>query len=62
MRVLSLLAAVFVVTVDQFVQWKYGPAGIAGLLLLTIGVRARNATCSSLGAVVLALSITGPAL
>ncbi|MFE0106610.1 hypothetical protein [Streptomyces sp. NPDC059009] len=62
MRALSLLAAVFVVTVDQFVQWKYGPAGIAGLLLLTIGVRAHNATCSSLGAVVLALSITGPAL
>ncbi|MEV0256218.1 hypothetical protein ACH4D5_16610 [Streptomyces sp. NPDC018029] len=61
MPAIALLAAVVAVTVEQLVQWKYGPMGIVGLLLLTIGVKARNPTCSSIGAVVLALLVTGPA-
>ncbi|WP_367043412.1 hypothetical protein [Streptomyces sp. Je 1-332] len=62
MAVLALLAAAFAVTVEQFVQWRYGPVGIIGLLLLTIGIKAKSPTCSSIGAVVLALMMTGPAL
>ncbi|MEV0316853.1 hypothetical protein ACIBKX_32540 [Streptomyces sp. NPDC050658] len=62
MTVLALLAAVFAVTFEQFVQWRYGPMGIVGLLLLTVGVKAKSPTCSSIGAVVLALMMTGPAL
>ncbi|MGA4841075.1 hypothetical protein [Streptomyces sp. G45] len=62
MPAIALLAAVFTVTVEQFVQWKYGTLGIVGLVLLTVGVKARNTTCSSLGAFVLALLVTGPAL
>ncbi|MFI7011584.1 hypothetical protein [Streptomyces sp. NPDC050145] len=62
MPFLSLLSAVFVITFEQLVQWHYGPAGIAGLLLLTIGLKARNATCSSIGAVLLAIMVAGPAL
>lgn len=62
MAVLALLAAVSVVTFEQFVQWRYGTVGIIGLLLLTVGIKAKNPTCSSIGAVVLALTMTGPAL
>ncbi|WP_030686668.1 hypothetical protein [Streptomyces sp. NRRL B-1347] len=62
MPAIALLAAVFAVVVEQLVQWKYGTLGIVGLLLLTVGAKARNTTCSSLGALVLALMVTGPAL
>jgi hypothetical protein len=34
--------------------------GLVGLVLLTIGIKARNTMCSSLGVVVLTLLITGP--
>ncbi|MZD04710.1 hypothetical protein GTW43_06370 [Streptomyces sp. SID5785] len=62
MPVLSLLSAVLVITFEQLVQWHYGPAGIAGLLLLSIGVKTRNTTCSSVGAALLAILVAGPAL
>ncbi|WP_282795331.1 hypothetical protein [Streptomyces sp. CC224B] len=62
MPVIALLAAVLAVSAEQLVQWKYGTLGIVGLTLLTVGVKARNATCSSLGAAVLALMVTGPVL
>ncbi|MFF9626400.1 hypothetical protein [Streptomyces griseosporeus] len=62
MPALALLSAVLVVTFEQLVQWKYGPMGIVGLLLLTVGLKAKSPAVSSLGAVVLALLVTGPAL
>ncbi|MFH8937099.1 hypothetical protein [Streptomyces griseosporeus] len=62
MPALALLSAVLVVTFEQLVQWKYGPMGIIGLLLLTVGLKAKSPAVSSLGAVVLALLVTGPAL
>ncbi|MGX1671267.1 hypothetical protein [Streptomyces sp. NPDC055400] len=62
MSVLTFFSAVLVITFEQLVQWRYGPVGIAGLLLLTIGVRTKSPTCSSVGAVLLALMIAGPAL
>jgi hypothetical protein len=62
MPAIALLSALFVVGFDQFVQWQYGPTGIVGLLLLTIGIKAKSPTCSSIGAVVLALLFAGPAL
>ncbi|MGW6397405.1 hypothetical protein OG698_25500 [Streptomyces sp. NBC_01003] len=62
MPVLTFFSAVFVITFEQLVQWRYGPVGITGLLLLTIGVKAKSPTCSSVGAVLLALMIAGPAL
>ncbi|MET9506174.1 hypothetical protein ACFYO5_31300 [Streptomyces sp. NPDC006259] len=58
MPALALLAAVL----EQTVQWRYGTAGTVGLLLLTVGIRARRPTLSSAGAVILALLVTGPAL
>ncbi|MGC0331097.1 hypothetical protein RKD23_004087 [Streptomyces sp. SAI-170] len=62
MPVLTLLTAVLVIGFEQLVEWRYGPTGIVGLLLLTIGIKAKNPTVSSVGAVVLALLVTGPAL
>jgi hypothetical protein len=62
MPALYLLSAIFVVGVEQTVQWKYGASGIVGLLLLTIGVKAKSPAISSVGAVVLALLVAGPAL
>ncbi|MFJ8083355.1 hypothetical protein ACIQ6Y_22455 [Streptomyces sp. NPDC096205] len=62
MPVLALLTAVLVIGFEQLVEWQYGPTGIVGLLLLTIGIKAKNPTVSSVGAVVLALLVTGPAL
>lgn len=62
MPVIALLSAVFVFGFEQFVKWEYGPVGVVGLLLLSIGVKAKNPTCSSIGAVMLALLIAGPAL
>ncbi|APY87573.1 hypothetical protein DCW30_22005 [Streptomyces alfalfae] len=62
MPAIALLAAVAAVAAEQLVQWKYGPMGIAGLLLLTVGLKAKSPACSSVGAGVLALMVTGPAL
>jgi hypothetical protein len=60
--VLALLSAVLVVGIEQTVQWKYGVTGIVGLLLLTVGIKAKSPAVSSVGAVVLALLVSGPAL
>ncbi|RII13867.1 hypothetical protein DSC45_23205 [Streptomyces sp. YIM 130001] len=62
MPVIAFLAAVLVIGFEQLVQWRYGPMGVVGLLLLTIGVKARSATCSSMGAVVLTLLVARPTL
>jgi hypothetical protein len=62
MPVLALVSAVFAVGFEQMVQWKYGTAGIVGLLLLTIGLKAKSPSVSSAGAVVLALLVARPAL
>ncbi len=60
--VLALLSALFVVGFEQIVQWKYGATGLVGLLLLTVGIKAKSPALSSAGAVVLAMLVAGPAL
>ncbi|MEV7284606.1 hypothetical protein AB0O01_08620 [Streptomyces sp. NPDC093252] len=62
MPVLALLSAVFVIGLQQLVQWKYGATGIVGLLLLSIGLKAKSPAITSAGAVLLALLVTGPAM
>jgi hypothetical protein len=62
MPVLALLFAVFTVGLEQTLQSKYGVTGVIGLLLLTIGIKAKSPAISSIGAVVLTLLISGPAL
>ncbi|GAA3139141.1 hypothetical protein [Streptomyces echinatus] len=62
MPVLALLSAVLVVGFEQLVQWRFGAAGIVGLLLLTVGIKAKSPAVSSAGAVLLAVLLAGPAL
>ena len=61
-EVLGNVAAVVVVGIEQTIELKYGTTGIIGLLLLTIGIKAKSPAVSSAGAVVLALLVSGPAL
>ncbi|MFG2794058.1 hypothetical protein [Streptomyces sp. NPDC048419] len=42
MPLLALATAAFVIGLEQLVQWQYGATGIIGLVLLTIGIKARN--------------------
>jgi hypothetical protein len=62
MPALALLSAIFVVGMEQTLQWKYGATGIIGLLMLTVGIKAKSPAISSAGAVVLALLVAVPAL
>ncbi|MGW3263586.1 hypothetical protein [Streptomyces sp. NPDC001056] len=62
MPALALLSALLVLGFEQLVQWKYGTAGALGLLLLGVGLKARNPAVSSAGAVLLAVLLTGPTL
>ncbi|MEW2259911.1 hypothetical protein [Streptomyces sp. NPDC047869] len=62
MPVLALLCAVLVVGFEQLIEWKYGATGLVGLLLLSVGIRAKSPAVSSAGAVLLALLLAGPAL
>ncbi|MFE9098804.1 hypothetical protein [Streptomyces sp. NPDC007264] len=62
MPAIALLSAVLVVGFEQFVQWQYGPMGIVGLLLISVGVKAKSPACSTLGAAVIAVLVAQPAL
>jgi len=62
MPAIAFISAVFVVGFEELVEWRYGPAGILGLLLLSIGIKAKSPACSSIGAVLLAILVSGPAL
>ncbi|EKX65299.1 hypothetical protein [Streptomyces ipomoeae] len=62
MPVIALLSAIAVVAFQKVIEWQYGTMGIVGLLFLSIGLKARNHTCSSIGAVILALVFAGPTL
>ncbi|MEW2252732.1 MULTISPECIES: hypothetical protein [unclassified Streptomyces] len=62
MPVLTLLCTLFTVGLEQTVQWRYGTAGAVGLLLLSVGIKARKPAVTSAGAVVLALLMASPAL
>ncbi|UUU32919.1 hypothetical protein JIX56_25270 [Streptomyces sp. CA-210063] len=59
---IALVSALVVVAFQRFVEWRFGTMGIIGLLFLTIGLKANNHTCSSIGAVILALMFAGPAM
>lgn len=53
--VVALTLTVFLIGLEQMVQWRYGAMGIVGLSLLGVGVKARNTTCTCIGVLVLAM-------
>jgi hypothetical protein len=62
MPVLAIACAIFVVGFEQIVQSKFGVAGIVGLLLLSVGIKAKSPAVSSAGAVLLAVLLAAPVL
>jgi hypothetical protein len=62
MPLVAALHAVIGLSVEQFVQGRYGPLGLAGLFVLAVGVKARNPTCCAIGAGILALILALPVL
>ncbi|WP_326581328.1 hypothetical protein OG889_23800 [Streptomyces sp. NBC_00481] len=59
---IALISALAVLAFQRFVEWRFGTMGFVGLLFLTIGLKANNHTCSSIGAVILTLMFAGPAM
>ncbi|MEC3996017.1 hypothetical protein VSR01_21835 [Actinacidiphila sp. DG2A-62] len=51
MLVLSLCAYAF----EEIVQWRFGAVGVIAIGLVTVGHKARNATCTAIGLTALAL-------
>ncbi|MFF8777150.1 hypothetical protein ACF07W_07755 [Streptomyces sp. NPDC015140] len=47
MPLLALLVAATVVGFEQLLQYQFGPLGVIGFLLLTIGLKARSVTVDS---------------
>jgi hypothetical protein len=41
--------------VEQYVQWRFGGVAAIGFLLVTIGLKAENATCASIGGILVVL-------
>lgn len=58
MIAIQLVAAVLSTALDQLLQTRYGALGVISLLLLGAGIRARNSTCASIGAIMLVLLMT----
>ncbi|MGP9020066.1 hypothetical protein ACT1U9_16915 [Streptomyces sp. BR1] len=62
MPLITLAFAIFAVGLDQFVQWQFGVMGAVALVLLSIGHKGHNHTCTTAGAVILAVLIVQPSL
>jgi hypothetical protein len=57
MPLFALVLAGLVVGFEQLVELRFGALGVIGFALLTVGVKAKNVTCSCIGAVVLTMLI-----
>lgn len=55
MPFIAVVVAALALGFEQIVQWKYGPMGIIALVLLTVGIKARNTAAGGIGALILAL-------
>ncbi|MER8006125.1 MULTISPECIES: hypothetical protein [unclassified Streptomyces] len=58
MIAIQLVAAVLSAALDQLLQTRYGLLGVISLLLVGAGIRARNSTYASIGAIMLVLLMT----
>lgn len=57
MPLFALMLAGLVIGFERLVEWQFGALGVIGFVLLSVGVKARNITCSCVGAVVLTMLI-----
>lgn len=51
----ELMGAVLALGIEQLLQSRYGGPGLLGLFFLVVGIKARNVTCASAGAVIFVL-------
>lgn len=58
MVVIELLEAVTTLGIEQLLQSRYGALGVLCLILVGIGLKARNTPCLATGAVIFALLMT----
>jgi hypothetical protein len=57
MPLYALMLAGVAVGFERLVEWQFGALGVIGFVLLSVGVKAENITCSCIGAVVLTMLI-----
>ncbi|MFI2348725.1 hypothetical protein ACH492_17080 [Streptomyces sp. NPDC019443] len=57
MPLIALVAATLAVGFETLVESRFGPMGIIALLLLSIGVKARNAACTGIGTIILVMLV-----
>ena len=57
MPLYALMFAGAVLGFERLVEWQFGALGVIGFVLLSVGVKAKNITCSCVGAVVLTMLI-----
>ncbi|EPH46014.1 hypothetical protein ABT390_19300 [Streptomyces aurantiacus] len=55
MPLIAVAIAALAIGFEQLVQWKYGPMGIIAFVMLTVGIKAKNAACGGIGALILVL-------
>ncbi|MBT2401077.1 hypothetical protein [Streptomyces sp. ISL-100] len=55
MPLIAILLAALFFTLEELIQWQFGAMGLVAVALLSIGVKAKNTACLSIGAVVLVL-------
>lgn len=55
MPLIALAIAALAIGFEQLIQWEYGPMGIIAFVALSVGLKARNATVSGIGAVILVM-------
>ncbi|MEU0393324.1 hypothetical protein ABZ208_11185 [Streptomyces sp. NPDC006208] len=46
--------------IEQYVQWRFGVPAALGLALLTLGLKAENATIAGIGGVLLVAPVVAP--
>ncbi|HCA86399.1 MAG TPA: hypothetical protein DEQ61_13375 [Streptomyces sp.] len=54
MPAFALVIALVVIGFERLVEFHFGAVGVVGLVMLSVGVKAKNVTCSCIGAAVLA--------
>lgn len=55
MPLIALVVATLAVGFETLVESRFGPMGIIALLLLSIGVKAKNTACTGIGAIILVM-------
>lgn len=57
MMLFQIALAALSVTLEQAVQWTFGPMGILCLCLFAMGLKARNGTCLTVASVLLVMLV-----